>query len=164
MGTWGFTILFSLLCICLKVSITKKFKKSYNLDCSDSDSYISENQFDHANTQQRQAALRTEIWDGQSQEGEQIGAWATVRGHEVLAGVEKCVRGREFEWSGDNLKVLGEKTGSVGRGEAECNRDSCPPVRSPLVCNLTRLQSSLYCNALCLPQSPQVMSLFYFTH
>ena len=58
--------------------------------------------------------------------------------HEVLAGVEKCVRGREYEWSGDNLKVLGEKTGSVGRGEAECNRDSCPPVRSPLVCNLTR--------------------------
>lgn len=51
----------------------------------------------------RQAALRTEIWDGQSQEVGRL-EHGPLSEHEVLAGVEKkCVRGREFEWSGDNL-------------------------------------------------------------
>ena len=53
------------------------------------------------------------------------------------------MRGREFEWSGDNLKVLGEKGGSVGREEADYNRDPCPPVRSPLVCKLLDVKSVL---------------------
>ena len=53
------------------------------------------------------------------------------------------MRGREFERSGDSLKALGEKAGSVGREEAECNRDSCPPVRSPLVCKLLDVKSVL---------------------
>lgn len=70
----------------------KKLKKLDTLDYSDSDSYVSENQFDHANTaSQIQAALRTGIWDGQSQEGGQVGAQAAARECKVLAGVEKCV-------------------------------------------------------------------------
>ena len=72
--------------------------------------------------------------DGQSQESGQmyVGTWAIVKECEVLAGWRNvCKRIGNLNGLGTySLKVLGEKAGSERREETECDRCSCPCVRS----------------------------------